>query len=232
MDDYMRNRYAKRIEADMKARKNEKIKKYATYVGLGILLIFIVALVIQMGTGTFYADLLSMIKTSMGTSADDKNKPGDSITDFIASGVSEPESGTVWSQEQATKSEIETAPETQPETETESETTPETETEQETTPVVKPEKIEGTDLYEENPDGQTEITDIIVAKTESLYLKGDGNAWYLIKRGDTLTALAIRFNLTVESIAKENDIRNVDLIITGNELRMPVSAEVLELLKK
>lgn len=210
-EEYRRKQYAKRIEAGMKAQKHAKIKKYATYVGSVVMLIIIVVLIMQMGTGTFFADLADRLKTDTNAPAPEPDAPQPA------------EDPIVWK-----------APETKPDAAEDKNPAAkqQPETEQEEKPAAKPEKIEGTDLYEENPDGQTEITDISVARAEALYLKGDGNAWYLIKRGDTLSALATRFNLTVESIAKENDIRNVNLIIAGNELKMPVSAEVLKSLKE
>jgi hypothetical protein len=44
---------------------------------------------------------------------------------------------------------------------------------------------------------------------------------YLIKRGDTLSALAARFRTTVGALAKANGIRNVNLIYAGATLRIP-----------
>lgn len=44
---------------------------------------------------------------------------------------------------------------------------------------------------------------------------------YTIRRGDTLWALARRFNTTVDQLAKTNNIANPNLIITGHKLRIP-----------
>jgi len=43
---------------------------------------------------------------------------------------------------------------------------------------------------------------------------------YTIKRGDTLTSIAKRFNVTIESIAKLNDIHDINLIYAGDRLRI------------
>lgn len=44
---------------------------------------------------------------------------------------------------------------------------------------------------------------------------------YRIQRGDTLSALAIRFRTTVSKLAKTNHIRDPNLIITGHTLEVP-----------
>ena len=41
---------------------------------------------------------------------------------------------------------------------------------------------------------------------------------YTIKYGDTLTSIANRFGVTIESIARLNDIKNVNLIYAGERL--------------
>lgn len=45
---------------------------------------------------------------------------------------------------------------------------------------------------------------------------------YTIQRGDTLTRIASRFNISVEAIARENNIKDVDYIRTGDVLNIPV----------
>lgn len=44
---------------------------------------------------------------------------------------------------------------------------------------------------------------------------------YNIRQGDTLSALAKRFNTTVDALAKANNIKNVDVILTGGTLVIP-----------
>lgn len=47
-----------------------------------------------------------------------------------------------------------------------------------------------------------------------------GHIIYSVKRGDTLSELALRFNTTVQEIAKLNNIQNVNLIYVGEKLRI------------
>ncbi len=44
---------------------------------------------------------------------------------------------------------------------------------------------------------------------------------YTVRRGDTLSAIARRFNTTVSKLAQANNIRNVNLIRVGQVLRIP-----------
>jgi putative chitinase len=44
---------------------------------------------------------------------------------------------------------------------------------------------------------------------------------YTVRRGDTLSALAQRYGTTVSQLAKTNNIKNPDLILTGQKLRIP-----------
>ena len=43
---------------------------------------------------------------------------------------------------------------------------------------------------------------------------------YTVKKGDTLNELALRFNTTVSSIAKLNEIKNINLIYIGEKLKI------------
>lgn len=47
-----------------------------------------------------------------------------------------------------------------------------------------------------------------------------GNIIYTVKKGDTLSELALRFNTTVQEIAELNNIQNVNLIYIGEKLRI------------
>ena len=55
---------------------------------------------------------------------------------------------------------------------------------------------------------------------------GPGNAcsWYRVSWGDTLTRIAIRYHTTIWTLARVNNIWNVNLIFVGQELCIPHSA--------
>jgi flagellum-specific peptidoglycan hydrolase FlgJ len=43
---------------------------------------------------------------------------------------------------------------------------------------------------------------------------------YVVKKGDTLTAIAKKYNTTVQNLVKLNNIKNPDLILVGQKLRL------------
>ena len=43
---------------------------------------------------------------------------------------------------------------------------------------------------------------------------------YVVKKGDTLSAIARRFKTTVKQIAKDNNIKNVNFIVVGQKLKI------------
>ena len=45
---------------------------------------------------------------------------------------------------------------------------------------------------------------------------------YTIKRGDTLSSIARKYGVTVDAIAKQNKIKNINVICTGSVLRIPL----------
>lgn len=49
---------------------------------------------------------------------------------------------------------------------------------------------------------------------------------YTIKKGDTLTSIAKKHNTTVDALASTNNIKNKNLIYTGNTLQIPDSGNV------
>lgn len=51
---------------------------------------------------------------------------------------------------------------------------------------------------------------------------------YTIRPGDTLSRLAARFNTSVQTLARMNGIRNVNLIYAGAKLRFPGSRDEFE----
>lgn len=44
--------------------------------------------------------------------------------------------------------------------------------------------------------------------------------WYVVKKGDTLLAIAAKYETTVAKIVKDNNIKNPDLIYTGQKLKI------------
>ncbi len=46
---------------------------------------------------------------------------------------------------------------------------------------------------------------------------------YIVKLGDTLESIAVKFDTTVEAIATANDIEDPDLIVVGQQLAIPHS---------
>lgn len=72
----------------------------------------------------------------------------------------------------------------------------------------------------ENPNliyaGESLIVPITSSNTENIYI---------VKRGDTLSQIALNFNTTVNAIANLNGITNVNLIYTGQRLIIPSNAE-------
>ncbi len=64
----------------------------------------------------------------------------------------------------------------------------------------------------------------IYANSQKQELEGDnscGKILYKIKYGDTLSKLALRYDLTVSEIAKLNNITNPNKIYAGNIIRIP-----------
>lgn len=48
---------------------------------------------------------------------------------------------------------------------------------------------------------------------------------YIVRKGDTLTAIARSYNTTVDAIASANGMRNPHFIQVGQVLQIPVKAE-------
>lgn len=50
--------------------------------------------------------------------------------------------------------------------------------------------------------------------------KQDGEEWYTIQKGDTLTAISKKFKTTVKKLVSLNNIKNPDLIYAGDRMRV------------
>ncbi|KEQ23430.1 hypothetical protein ET33_16525 [Paenibacillus tyrfis] len=66
-----------------------------------------------------------------------------------------------------------------------------------------------------------EVTTISVQKVQAA--TGHGNI-YTVKKGDTLSAIALAEKTTVEAIAAANNIANIDLIHIGQQLVIPAAS--------
>ena len=60
----------------------------------------------------------------------------------------------------------------------------------------------------------------ILTNTNFEHVSALGKDFYTVKSGDTLSQLAIRFDTTVESIVKLNNIANPNLIFVGQRIRI------------
>ena len=61
----------------------------------------------------------------------------------------------------------------------------------------------------------------INGNTQNVEESAVGHRFYTVQSGDTLSELALRFGTTVSEIAELNNIQNVNLIFTGELLRIP-----------
>lgn len=60
---------------------------------------------------------------------------------------------------------------------------------------------------------------LIIRTTQNIQGNENGNTiYYTVERGDTLSEIANRYNVTIESIASENNIANPNLIYVGQRL--------------
>lgn len=68
----------------------------------------------------------------------------------------------------------------------------------------------------------TDSTDIGSSARDDL--SNADSAVYIIKEGDTLTAIATRFETTISRLAADNGIKDVDLLQSGEKLAVPLRA--------
>lgn len=85
----------------------------------------------------------------------------------------------------------------------------------------------------ENPEvGETDTTvegdtQVPYVGADYVTIDADGNMVYLVERGDTLTRVSNLTGYSIQELAEYNHIENVNLIYTGQSLRIPASAEAI-----
>jgi LysM repeat protein len=69
---------------------------------------------------------------------------------------------------------------------------------------------------------------VVVGTAAAVWMSGPAAraGTHVVAPGETLSGIAARFGTTVEQLAEMNDIRNPDLIIAGQRLRVPARAVV------
>ena len=64
---------------------------------------------------------------------------------------------------------------------------------------------------------------IVILLTSIINAKGFIN--YLVKKGDSLSKIASKFNVTLQELIEINQIQNPDLIYVNQEIKIPVNEE-------
>lgn len=68
--------------------------------------------------------------------------------------------------------------------------------------------------------------------TEFVIVDPDGNMVYIVKKGDTLSAVSGMVGYSVDELAEYNHIKNVNLIYIDESLRIPADKDIVESVKK
>lgn len=68
--------------------------------------------------------------------------------------------------------------------------------------------------------------------TEFVVVDPEGNMVYIVKKGDTLSAVSRLVGYSVDELAEYNHIKNVNLIYTNESLRIPADEDLVESVKK
>lgn len=61
---------------------------------------------------------------------------------------------------------------------------------------------------------------IITGQVLKVPAKTEKDEYYAVKKGDTLTKIAKKYETTVQNLVKLNNIKNPDLILVGQKLRV------------
>lgn len=68
--------------------------------------------------------------------------------------------------------------------------------------------------------------------TEFVVVDPDGNMVYIVKKGDTLSAVSGIVGYSVDELAEYNHIKNVNLIYINESLRIPADKDLVESVRK
>lgn len=68
--------------------------------------------------------------------------------------------------------------------------------------------------------------------TEFVVVDPEGNMVYVVKKGDTLSAVSRMVGYSVDELAEYNHIKNVNLIYVDESLRIPADEDLVESVKK
>lgn len=82
----------------------------------------------------------------------------------------------------------------------------------------------GTTVAELTRINRLRLTDVLFAgSTLSLPARADSSSGhsYIVRRGDTLSAIAARYGTTVSALARANGLRSANLVLAGRRLRIP-----------
>ena len=96
---------------------------------------------------------------------------------------------------------------------------------------VKPVETADTSVAIEKEAPETEVTEPEVTETETTEVDTEEltdeakDDWYVVKRGDTLSGVSGEVGISLQSLAKHNEIDDVDLIYEGQSIRTDVSVE-------
>ena len=104
-------------------------------------------------------------------------------------------------------------------------------------------QLSGTESPLENESVKTSDTDVSADDSEAVtypYYIGtefvvvdpEGNMVYVVKKGDTLSAVSRMVGYSVDELAEYNHIKNVNLIYVDESLRIPADEDLVESVKK
>ena len=92
-----------------------------------------------------------------------------------------------------------------------------------------PPSVSGTDMWQytskgriDGIDGYADLDECFRDFPAEIGGRHDKTVTYTVKKGDTLSAIARRYGVSVREIAKENGIKDPDRIYAGQKLRIRI----------